>query len=66
MEIILSIDSKNNGEPPVALVKTWLHLFLSSEDDEVKTRGKEMLLSAFGDMKAVSLYVAEHQIKIKQ
>ncbi|WP_373082477.1 hypothetical protein [Zhongshania sp.] len=52
-------------EPPTALVSTWVNLLMSSEDREVKDRASTMLLTYFGDMKAVSDFVEKHQIEIK-
>ncbi|WP_197465711.1 MULTISPECIES: hypothetical protein [Zhongshania] len=52
-------------EPPIALVSTWINLLMSSEDKDVKDRASEMLLNAFGDMKAASEFVEKHQIVIK-
>ncbi|MFT6579502.1 MAG: hypothetical protein ACJAW0_001952 [Zhongshania sp.] len=52
-------------EPPVALVKTWITLFTSDQDQEVKDRASEMLLKAFGDMKAVAAFVEKHKIQLR-
>jgi hypothetical protein len=57
---------KQVNEPPVVLVKTWISLVMSSEDNTVKQHAKEMLLNAFGDMSAVAVYAEKHQIKIRK
>jgi hypothetical protein len=60
----LGIPVTQRKEPPAALVKLWITLLMSNEAKEVKDRASEMLLNAFGDMKAVSVFVEKHQIKI--
>lgn len=52
-------------EPPVALVSTWISLLMSSEEKDVKDRASEMLLNAFGDMKAVAEFAEKHKIKVR-
>lgn len=52
------------AEPPVVLVKTWVSLVRSSEDEEVKSRACQMLIDAFGDMKAAADYCVKNNIKI--
>ncbi|CAA0107158.1 Uncharacterised protein [Zhongshania aliphaticivorans] len=37
---------------------------MSSEDNAVKGRASERLLSTFGDMKAVAEFVEKHKIKV--
>ena len=61
----LGLDVAQKKEPPIALVSTWISLLMSDEEQEVKDRASEMLLNAFGDMKAVSAFVEKHNIQIK-
>lgn len=61
---ILEKGSGMKREPPAILVKTWVNLLLSSENKEVKDRAKSMLISSFGDMKAVTEFVERNQIQI--
>lgn len=51
-------------EPPLVLVKTWVSLVRSAEDEEVKSRACQMLIDAFGDMKAAADYCVRHNIQI--
>ncbi|MBU2983896.1 hypothetical protein [Saccharophagus degradans] len=54
----------NTKEPPLVLVKTWVSLVRSAEDEEVKSRACQMLIDAFGDMKAAADYCVRHNIQI--
>jgi hypothetical protein len=52
--------------PPVALVKTWIDLAMSSESDDVKKRASRMLVQAFGDMETVIAFAKEHGLISEQ
>jgi len=49
--------------PPVILVQTWCSL-LKDENEEVRVHANNMLISAFGNMKAVVDFVERHRIKV--
>lgn len=53
------------NQPPVALVKTWVHLASSKESADVRKRALEMLLGAFGDMREVVEFCRQHKIEMK-
>lgn len=50
--------------PPLALVKTWLHLLNSNEQKEVKEHAARMLLSVFGSPEKVAAYSKEHGLSM--
>ena len=52
-------------DPPVILVKTWVHLIQSSESKEVIDRARAMLLNAFIDVKAAIEFCRLHDIPLK-
>ena len=54
-----------NG-PPVQLVKTWIGLLFSNEDDVVKEHAKKMLIDTFGDMKTAALFAEKHDIEVRR
>ena len=51
-------------DPPLVLVKTWIALIKSNEEEEVKQRAVEMLLNAFGDMAAAVEYCIRNGISV--
>lgn len=51
--------------PPIALVKTWVHLIRSSESREVKDRATVTLLNAFGDVKSAIAFCRLHNIDFR-
>lgn len=53
------------NDPPVILVKTWVHLIQSSESKEVKERANVMLLNAFIDLKSAIEFCRLHDINLK-
>jgi hypothetical protein len=56
---------KMRNDPPVILVKTWVHLIQSSESKEVKERANVMLLNAFIDLKSAIEFCRLHDINLK-
>ncbi len=53
----------NMMEPPVVLVKTWLSLAWSNEDQDIKERALKMLEEKVGDHKAIAAYMEKHGIR---
>ena len=49
-------------DPPVMLVKTWIYLVTSGETKELRERGLQMLIGAFGTMENVLCFCREHHI----
>ncbi|MER2492527.1 hypothetical protein [Catenovulum sediminis] len=49
-------------EPPVPLVKTWYQLLMQQDDPELKEHGKNMLISAFGDIQTAAQFIKKHGI----
>lgn len=47
-------------EPPVVLVKTWLALVRSNEDQEIKEHALQLLKDKIGDHKAISIFMRKH------
>lgn len=55
---------QQSNEPPVALVKTWLHLARNSESGaEVQLRALSMLKTAIGKPEDVEAYMYKHGLK---
>ena len=55
-------NNKKNKLPPPILVKTWVNMMRSSEDNIARERAKDMLLGAFEDMQSVAAYMKKHGI----
>jgi hypothetical protein len=53
----------HHQSPPVRLVQTWCSL-LKDENEEVRAHANNMLINAFGNMKAVVDFVNRHRIKV--
>lgn len=49
-------------ESPVVLVKTWLSLARSNEDQEIKEHALKMLEEKVGDHKAIAVFMEKHGI----
>jgi hypothetical protein len=48
---------------PVLLVKTWVELFLTADDDEVKKHAENMILTNFGSFKSAIDYIEKFTSK---
>ena len=48
-------------QPPIHLVKTWIWMMTSSDDEELKISGQQKLIAAFGSMLEVQKYLEKHQ-----
>jgi hypothetical protein len=42
------------------MVKTWIWMMTSSDDDELRALGQQNLIGAFGSMTEVQKYLDEH------
>jgi hypothetical protein len=58
-----STQHTQHQSPPVRLVQTWCSL-LKDENEEVRVHANNMLINAFGNMKAVVDFVDRHRIKV--
>jgi len=54
-----------HSEPSVVLVKTWVFLISSNEDQEIRSRAMELLLGAFGTMKDAMEFCERNSIAVK-
>jgi hypothetical protein len=52
------------NDPPLALVKTWVELINSNEDEKVRKRACQMLVDAFGDIQTAIEFCLQNNIQI--
>lgn len=58
------MSNKQSNEPPLALVKTWLHLARTSElGAEAQLRALSMLKTAIGKPEEIKEYMKEHGLE---
>ncbi len=53
----------NNSLPPISLIKTWVWMMTESEEDDVRQRGMDNLVSAFGSLKSAQEYLLKQSQK---
>ncbi len=50
--------------PPVVLVRTWVELIKSNEDEQVRIHATKMLIGAFGDIQTAAAFCKQNDIGI--
>jgi hypothetical protein len=50
-------------EPPLVLVETWISLLRSKESELVRVTAKEKILSAFGSIDELAIYMKANNLK---
>ncbi len=50
--------------PPIVLVKTWVALIKSNEDEKVRGHATKMLIGTFGDIQTATLFCKQNGIEI--
>jgi hypothetical protein len=54
------------NNPPAMLVKTWLYILTSAdEEEEARRHAKKMLNDAFGSLEFAIMYLENHEEKLK-
>ena len=56
------MESNDQKEPPIVLVKTWYHLLTQGADKAAKLRAAQMLTESFGDMDTAAQFIKKHGI----
>jgi hypothetical protein len=47
--------------PPAMLVKTWLYILTSADENEARRHAKKMLNDAFGSVEFAIMYLENHE-----
>jgi hypothetical protein len=55
----------NSYNPPAMLVKTWLYILTSADENEARRHAKKMLNDAFGSVEFAIMYLENHEEKIE-
>jgi hypothetical protein len=50
--------------PPVMLVKTWLYILTSADEEDARRHAKRMLLDVFGSVEVAIMYLEDHEEKL--
>ena len=53
------------NNPPLVLVKTWLYILTSADEEEARHHAKKMLNDAFGSVEFAVMYLEDHEEKIE-
>ncbi|MFT6905757.1 MAG: hypothetical protein ACJAS1_002415 [Oleiphilaceae bacterium] len=51
--------------PPAMLVKTWLYILSSADEEEARRHAKKMLNDAFGSVEFAIMYLENHEEKLR-
>jgi hypothetical protein len=55
----------NINNPPLMLVKTWLYILTSADEEEARLHAKKMLNDAFGSVEFAVMYLEDHGVKLR-
>jgi hypothetical protein len=53
------------NNPPLMLVKTWLYILTSGDEDEARRHAKKMLNDAFGSVEFAIMYLEDRGVKLR-
>ena len=51
--------------PPAMLVKTWLYILTSADEEEARHHAKKMLNDAFGSVEFAVMYLEDRGVKLR-
>jgi hypothetical protein len=53
------------NNPPAMLVKTWLYILTSADEEDARRHAKKMLNDAFGSVEFAIMYLENHEEKLR-